>query len=77
MVGLLPNTDINRKISGGLQTIPRFRSRYSRFVVLMRYALPVVAGVVFQLDGLAIGGLMSAVCLGLVLNKREAMALAG
>ena len=49
MVGLLPNTDINRKISGGLQTIPRFRSRYSRFVVLMRYALPVVAGVVFLL----------------------------
>ena len=49
MVGLLPNTDINRKILGGSQTIPRFRSRYSRFVVLMRYALPVVAGVVFLL----------------------------
>ena len=49
MAGLLQNANINRKITSGFQTIPRFRSRYSHFVMLMKYALPVVAGVVLLL----------------------------
>lgn len=49
MVRRLPNPDIDRPISSGFQTIPRFRSRYSRFVTLMKYSLPVVAGIVLLL----------------------------
>ena len=53
MVAPLRKPDIQPSVAAGIPpaepTMPRFRSRYSRFVTLMKYALPVVAGSVLLL----------------------------
>ena len=50
MVAPLQQTDIRRAATVATAptaaSIPRFRSRYSRFVALMKYALPLIAGCV-------------------------------
>ncbi len=53
MVAPLRKPDIQPSLAAGVPPaeppMPRFRSRYSRFVTLMKYALPVVAGSVLLL----------------------------
>lgn len=53
MVAPLRQPDIKPSIATGAPPVsppmPRFRSRYSRFVTLMKYALPVIAGSVLLL----------------------------
>ena len=53
MVTPLRQPDIQLSVAAGVPPVeppmPRFRSRYSRFVTLMKYALPVVAGIVLLL----------------------------
>ncbi|RPF98240.1 MAG: hypothetical protein EVA87_06505 [Rhodospirillaceae bacterium] len=53
MVAPLRKPDIQPSVAAGVPpaepAMPRFRSRYSRFVTLMKYALPVVAGSVLLL----------------------------
>lgn len=53
MVAPLRKPDIQPSVAASIPsaepTMPRFRSRYSRFVTLMKYALPVVAGSVLLL----------------------------